>query len=246
MQSIKKITMALLTVCFMAAGALGWTQNAYAAKINSSDEAKKIALDKVPNATVTDIDRSHENGVLVYEVELVKGNLKYDITYRASNAKIIEYGWEKISVKPNSSKALISKSKCRRLAKKKVEGGTIRSITKKYDDGIDLYKVKMYTKNKSYTLKFHARTGALIDYEWKLKTVVSTSANTENGFIGLDKAKQTALNQVPGAAVVKAEFDTDDGVPVYEIELVKGNYEYEFKIDAKTGTILEQEKDWND
>ena len=51
---------------------------------------------------------------------------------------------------------------------------------------------------------------------------------------------------MPGATVYKAEYDVDDGVAVYEIELIKGSYEYEFKIDANTGAILEQDKDWRD
>ena len=38
----------------------------------------------------------------------------------------------------------------------------------------------------------------------------------------------------------------DDGIPVYEIEMIKGEYEYELKIHAKTGKILEKEKDWID
>ncbi len=62
----------------------------------------------------------------------------------------------------------------------------------------------------------------------------------------MEKAKQIALDAVPGATVYKAEYDVDDGVAVYEIELIKGSYEYEFKIDANTGAILEQDKDWRD
>ena len=59
----------------------------------------------------------------------------------------------------------------------------------------------------------------------------------------MEKAKQIALAEVPGATVVKAEFDNDDGVPVYEVELVKDAWEYEFKIHAKTGQILERDQD---
>ena len=51
---------------------------------------------------------------------------------------------------------------------------------------------------------------------------------------------------MPGGTVVKAEYDVDDGVAVYEVEIVKGSYEYEFKIHAKTGAIIERDKDWND
>ena len=45
---------------------------------------------------------------------------------------------------------------------------------------------------------------------------------------------------------MKAKRDTDDGIKVYEIELVQGMYEYDVKIDAKTGKILEFEKDIDD
>ena len=62
----------------------------------------------------------------------------------------------------------------------------------------------------------------------------------------MEKAKNIALGEVPGGTVVKAEYDVDDGIPVYEIEIVKGAYEYEFKIHAKTGEILERDQDWND
>lgn len=242
----KTIKAALLAAIIAAAGMLAGTDNAHAASINSEAQAQKKALQKVPNGIVTDVDKDHEDGVLVYEVQLVKGSKKYDITYRASDAKIIAYEWEKISVNASSSKPLIGESKCRQLALGKVKNGTIISLTHKVDDGIDIYKVKMTAGNKRYTLKFHGRTGALIDYEWELKPSSSSSSNSSNTQISLEKAKNIALAEVPGGTVVKAEYDVDDGIPVYEIEIVKGAYEYEFKIHAKTGVILEREQDWND
>ncbi len=239
----KRITMVLLAICFVFASVLTWTDNAYAAKITSASQAKKKALEKVPNAIITDVDRNYEKGVLVYEIELIKGKKEYNIMYRASDGKILEYGWEKKYVSASRNKALIGKSKCKKLARKLVKNGKIVSCTKKVDDGITIYNIKMTAGSKRYTLKYHARTGALIDYEWKL---TKTSSNTGSSYISVSKAKQIALDVVPGAIVVKAEFEMDDGVPVYEVKLIKGNFEYEFKIHAETGVILEQEKDWND
>ena len=239
----KRITMILLAACVVFAGVLTSTDSAYAAKINSTSQAKKKALKKVPNAIITGVDRDYEKGVLVYEIDLVKGNKEYSITYRASDGKILEYGWEKMYVSAKRNKALISKSKCKKLARKQVKNGKIVSCTRKVDDGVSMYVIKMTAGSKRYTLKYHARTGGLIDYEWKL---TKTSSNTGSSYIGTSKAKQIALNQVPGAVVVKVEFEMDDGVPVYEVKLIKGYYEYEFKIHAKTGVILEQEKDWID
>ena len=38
--------------------------------------------------------------------------------------------------------------------------------------------------------------------------------------------------------VNKADFDGDDIIPHYEIELISGDYEYDYEIDAKTGEII--------
>ena len=212
-----------------------------AAGISSANQAREKALKKVPNAVVTDTDLDTENGEQVYEIELVKGSKKYDITYRASDGKMTEYGWEKTTGSPSRNRAVISEEKCRQLALDRVKNATITAVSQKTDDGIDIYKVKMTAGNKRYTLEYHARTGALTEYKWKL--VKTAGSNSQKKDISLEQAKQIALKEVPGAVVYKAEYDIDDGAAVYEIELVSGNYEYEFKIDAGTGTILERDKD---
>ena len=84
-----------------------------------------------------------------------------------------------------------------------------------------------------------------IECKWKLVAAAS-STGSQNGDIGMEKAKQIALDAVSGGTVIHAEYDMDDGVPVYEIEVVKGNYEYEFKIDANSGAVLEQDRDYMD
>ena len=62
----------------------------------------------------------------------------------------------------------------------------------------------------------------------------------------MTKAKKIALSKVPHATIVKAEFDNDDGVPLYEIEAIKGAMEYDIKIHASSGKILGFDKDYND
>lgn len=243
MKAEKKIAAAILAAGFFITGSLAGTESVSAARLANADQARQKALRTVPNATVTDVDLDRENGVQVYDIELVKGNKKYDMKCRVSDGKILEYGWEKVSVSPASSRSLISTTKCRQLALDRVKNGKITGISRKTDDGIDVYKVKLTAGNKKYTMEYHARTGALIECKWEL---TKASTDSSDSGIGIEKAKQIALKQVPGATVRKAEYDTDDGVAVYEIELVKGNYEYEFKIHASSGKILEQDKDLRD
>lgn len=235
-----KLSAKIFMVCCLALiGILAVPSTAYAKKITSDSQAERLAKKKVKGATVIEVDRDYEKGNLVYEVKLIKGTKEYDLTYRASDGKLIEYGWEEMRVKP-STKKVMSKSKCKNLARKKVKGAQITSIKLKYDDGIEEYKVKMQKGSKKYELEYHARTGKLIGYQWKENL---TAKPGNSGYIGVEKAKQIALKEVPGATVVKAEFDNDDGIPVYEVELVKDVWEYEFKIHAKTGAILEREQD---
>lgn len=59
--------------------------------------------------------------------------------------------------------------------------------------------------------------------------------------LNADEAIQIALNRVPGATAqdVRIELDRDDGRYKYEGEIIYNNIEYDFEIDANTGTILE-------
>lgn len=244
---MKKITIttgiksALFAACVFAAGSACTAQNAYAASLNSIEQAAAKALEKVPGAAVTGTDEDYDNGVLTYDVELVKGNRHYDITYRASDAEILDYSWEKLYVAP-STKNPISRSRCRNLAKQKVKNADIQSIALKFDDGYQYYKVKMTDNAKLYKLEFYAATGALIAYDWEL--IENTeNAGTGSSYIEMSKAKQTAQSKAPDARIVKAEFDWDDGRAVYKIELIQGQREYDCKIDARTGNILEWDAD---
>lgn len=231
----------VMMICLVSLSILS-PETVCAKKITSISQAEKEALKKVKGATVTEVDKDYEDGVLVYEVQLVKGTKEYDITYRASDGKMLSYGWEDNAVNRTSKKKIMSKADCKKLEKKKVKNAKITSIVKKYDDGVDIYKIKMKTSSKKYVLEYHARTGKLLEYEWELITKTSNKTSQDK-YIGAKKAKEIALKKVPNADVVKVEFDMDDGVPVYEVELIKGRYEYEFKIHAETGEVLEFEKD---
>ena len=241
MKKSNRILTMIFLVCFVFANVLCFPTLVSAKEITSSYQAKRLAREKVKGATVTEVDRDYEKGELVYEVKLVKGKKEYELTYRASDAKLISYKWEIASWYITKGKGkIISKSKCKKLAKKEVSGGSITSLVKKRSDGIDIYKVKMKKGSKKYELEFHARTGKLLEYEWEL----TTKSSNKNNYIGTAKAKEIALKKVGGGHVIKVEFDMDDGVPVYEVEIIKGDYEYDVEILAKTGKILEVDKDY--
>lgn len=69
-----------------------------------------------------------------------------------------------------------------------------------------VYKVRLRKGDKKYTLEYHASTGKLMEYEWEIvaQPVTNTNnGNTDNGYIGENKAKNIALDRVPGAPSCK-------------------------------------------
>lgn len=213
-----------------------------AKQINSAEDAKQLAKAKVAGATVGETDTDYKNNDLVYEVDLYKGNKEYQLTYKASNAKLIKYEWELFD-KSSAEDVLLSKKKIKSLAKKKVGGGSVQSIHLEYDDGVSEYKVQIAKGSKTYQLVYHAGLGKLLSYEWE---ITGNSGKASSGSVTAAKAKKIAKKKVPGATIIKCELDKDDGISVYEIEMVKGQMEYELTINAENGDIIEYDSDQMD
>lgn len=214
---------------------------AMAATIHTNADAKAAAKRVVgKTATVTEIDSDYEKGNLYYEVNLRKNNKKYELVFKAKNTKLVEYKWElrKKGYQQKYGKNL-SKATIKKKAKRYIKKGTVTSAILTTDDGIRIYKVKMKDGTRRYTLEYNAKSGKLLEYEWKTATFSSASSK----YIGVTKAKTIALKRVPGATVRTCKYEVDDGIPVYEVELIKGTTEYDITINAKTGKVIDFEMD---
>lgn len=69
----------------------------------------------------------------------------------------------------------------------------------------------------------------------------NSSSGNSNVALSIDDAISIALGRVSGATEqnIKIKLDHDDGRYIYEGEICYNNREYEFEIDANSGTILE-------
>lgn len=78
-------------------------------------------------------------------------------------------------------------------------------------------------------------------------TTSPTPAENTAGLIGEVNARDFALALVPGASaqhITKCELDRDDGVWIYELEIVYNNTEYEIELDGSTGRVLKFEQEY--
>ena len=120
---------------------------------------------------------------------------------------------------------------------------------REYDDGRLTYDVDFYAGNKEYDYEILAADGTILSYDADIEgyRIPSSTSTSSSGYIGVERAKEIALQHAglssSGVNFVKAEFDHDDGRAEYEIEFHHNFREYEYTIDAASGTILEAERD---
>ncbi len=239
---MKRLMTMLLIVCLVMTSVVSFPSTALAKNPLTIQQVKRLAKKQVKGGKIIGVERDYEKGVLVYDVEMIKGKKEYDLTYRASDSKLISYGWEIQSWYITRGKGkIISINMCRNLAKKEVPGGQILSVVRKRSAGADIYNVKAKKGNKKYEMELHARTSKLLKYEWEL---TKKNNNSADKYIGEAKAKQIALREAGGGTVIKIEFEMDHGIPVYEVEIINDELEYDIEIHAKTGAVLDVDVDY--
>lgn len=130
------------------------------------------------------------------------------------------------------------------------------------DDLVKNYDLEFFSSDREYDYEINALTGDIIDKSAELLERAPQSVKpapapapaptpdptpSSKTYIGVDKAKSAALNhagvQASAASFSKAKLDNEDGRMVYEIEFYVGRVEYDYEIDAYTGTIIEFDVD---
>ena len=117
------------------------------------------------------------------------------------------------------------------------------------DDGRMVYDIEFYSDNKEYDYEIEAATGNIIsrDYDVENHELPSDHATESSNTITMEKAKKIALKKAglteKDGTWKKEKTDRDDGRMTYELEFVSGEMEYDFEIDAESGSILEFEKE---
>ncbi len=158
----------------------------------------------------------------------------------------------------SSSKGLIGTAKAKSIA---LNHAGVTAANAKYlkaqldkDDGVYKYEVSFNYGKYEYDYEINAKTGKIIDVDKDYddddddeKPAASTSASNR---ITAAKAKSIALNHAgvtaADAKYMEVELDEDDGVYKYEVSFKYGKYEYDYEINAKTGKIIDFDKEIDD
>ena len=123
---------------------------------------------------------------------------------------------------------------------------TFLQVKLDWEDGRQVYEVEFYSGSKEYDYEIDAASGAILSYDFDIENYTIPSTSQSGNYISREKAQQLAQAKAPNATLIKLEFEYDDGRAVYEGELRDGRMEYEFEIDASTGSFIKWEQDWDD
>ena len=136
------------------------------------------------------------------------------------------------------------------------------------DNGVEKYDIEFYCENREYDYEINAANGEIMEYDYDVENYNIPTKEDSNNIVNkqpsnnihgnqqlnpnetsitVEEAKEIALKHAnltsSQVSFVKSEFDFDDGVKKYDIEFYYNNREYNYEIDANTGSILSYEQD---
>lgn len=221
------------------------------------------------DADVSSATLSEVAGVTCYKVEFTSGDHTYAYSINAENGEVLEASYRDKNAAPadstqpdtpasgaittpaqtapntntNTSTGAVDKAKAQEIALAhagvKAADATITKSKLDYDDGRQIYEIEWYANGAKYDYEIAVATGEIVNSGYEAKTVVGTGSSAT---VSEATAKQTALARVSGATekdIYEWKLDYDDGRPEYEGKIIYGGTEYEFTIDATSGTVTE-------
>ncbi len=209
---------------------------------------------KADTAVFTQSELEWEDGVQVYDLEFRTSEAEYDYEINAVTGAIIskdaEGRWNDQGgpVDLEGAKAVALAD-----AGVKAADAVFRKSELEWEDGVKVYDIEFYTSEAEYDYEINASTGAVLDKSMELFENHVPSADLQGSagsYIGVDQAKAIAVSnsgfKAEDVIFTKTKLERDKGSVRYEVEFYKDRMEYEYSIDAYTGSILEYESEYDD
>ncbi|WP_338630306.1 PepSY domain-containing protein [Clostridium baratii] len=225
-----------------------------------NDETPKYEGKIIKDNVEYEIDVDAKNGSIIkFDKETISINNQSTSNTSANSNK--HPNTTSNSTTQNKSSTLISAEKSKEIMKSKV--GSSNFVSFHFDnDETPEYEGKIRKDNIEYEIDVDARTGSIINFDKETisknkqstsnvnsnlnkpsnTNTNSTTQNTSSKFISAEKAKEIMKNKVGSSNFISFHLDNDE-TPEYEGKIIKGNFEYEISVDAKTGSITEFDKD---
>ena len=142
-----------------------------------------------------------------------------------------------------SALAAISEQQAKDIVKKEAPNGQITKFKLDRENGRMVYEIEVMDGNIERDYEIDAETGAIVKLEQEQKNHGNNNS-VNNPRISYDKAKEIASKNSKSGKFKEIELKHKNGVLVYDVEIAEGFMDREFLIDANTGEILRDKKDF--
>ena len=132
---------------------------------------------------------------------------------------------------------------------------TFKKTELDHSHGTQVYDIEFYTSDTKYDYEIDASNGTVLEknieqFQIQANPTTDSAINSSgNDYIGVDRAKEIALNHAQlnesDVQFAIAQVENDDGGAEYEIEFYSGRTEYDYTIDAVSGNIIEYDVDYD-
>ena len=140
-----------------------------------------------------------------------------------------------------STLAALSQEQIKTIIKKEVPNGQLTEVEMDKENERKIYEVEVMDGSVKKEFKIDAETGEIIKFKSEQKAPKRAKKEPK---ISYDKAKEIALKQSKDGKFKEIELKHKNGVLVYDVEIAEGFMDREFLIDAMTGEILRDKKDF--
>ena len=203
------------------------------------------------SAIILKTEFDFDDGHFLYEIDFLANGYEYEYKVKSSDGSILEKELEPADAVMTAQAAAQISLDDANVAALSDAGVSAADVTYTknrldYDDGIFVYEIEFYTANQSYDYEIDATTGAIRKKSTEsFQSPAGTNAGVQNSgsYIDADAAKSIALSHAglssSDVTFSKTKLEMDDGYTCYEVEFYHGRTEYDYKIDAVSGNILE-------
>lgn len=145
--------------------------------------------------------------------------------------------------------AAITQDQAKAIVMKEVPNGQITKMELDYDHGRQVYEIEVMDGNVERDFDIDAETGTIVKMDmdhyhgYKYKNC-NQNMNMAQPKVTYEQAKNIALKQSKNGKFKEIELKTKNGVQVYDVEIAEGIMDREILIDANTGAILRDKKDF--
>ena len=198
--------------------------------------------------TDADVDPELDENPAHYEVEFQvpgKGELEYKVEAYTGQVLTGQANVQPSTPVNPSGDIGMEAAKSAALKHAGLSTAVFTKAERDYDDGRLEYELEFHTDSAAYEVTVDAATGRVLDYEKE-----NLRGGTGSTDIGAQAAKAAALKHAGlsegQVQELQVEWDSEHGRAVYEVEFKSGGMEYEYVIDAATGSVLEHQAERDD